>query len=132
MLIEWNIDTVRIMPNHSSIASPICQEEQSERTFPIFAFSSRFPPSFYQFFHLFPDFWQIFCCQGGHSALLAPILATPLPNQKQSANTCMPLSHRQLLIFFQNHLLCNIKQMFYTNNWLLLSLTSKSHILKTK
>ena len=27
---------------HSSVASPVCQEGQSERSFPIFAFSSRF------------------------------------------------------------------------------------------
>ena len=33
----------------SSVASPICQEGQSERTFPILAFSSRF-------FLFFPDF----------------------------------------------------------------------------
>ena len=37
----------------SSVASPICQEGQSERTFPIFPFSSRF-------FLFFPDFSQIF------------------------------------------------------------------------
>ena len=37
----------------SSVASPICQEGQSERTFPIFAFSSRF-------FLFFPDFSPIF------------------------------------------------------------------------
>ena len=52
----------------SSIASPICQEGQSERTFPIFAFSSRFFLFFPDFFPLFPDFWQIFHCQGWHSA----------------------------------------------------------------
>ena len=46
----------------SSVASPICQERQSERTFPIFAFSSRFPRSFSRF-------WQIFrYARGGHSA----------------------------------------------------------------
>ena len=73
----------------SSIASPICQEGQSERTFPILAFSSQlflfilifsqFFLSFFLIFSLFfPDFWQFFHCQGRHSAPLAPILATPL------------------------------------------------------
>ena len=46
-----------------------------------FAFSSRFflffPISPYIFF-LFPDFWQIFRCQGWHSAPLATPVATPL------------------------------------------------------
>ena len=58
----------------SSIASPICQEGQSERTFPILAFSSDFSsfsqflpnfPLFFPIFPLFPDFWQFFHCQGG-------------------------------------------------------------------
>ena len=40
----------------SSVASPICQEGQSERNFPIFAFSSRF----FLFFPIFPDFSWIF------------------------------------------------------------------------
>ena len=47
-----------------SVASPICQEGKSERTFPILAFSSRFS-SFFSIFPLFPDFWQFFRCQGG-------------------------------------------------------------------
>ena len=56
----------------SSIASPICQEGQSERNFPIFAFSSRFFLFFPDFPRaLFPDFWQIFRCQGWYSAPLA-------------------------------------------------------------
>ena len=37
---------------HSSVASPVCQEGQSERTFPIFAFSSRF----FLVSPIFPDF----------------------------------------------------------------------------
>ena len=37
----------------SSVASPICQEGQSERTFPIF-------PLFLIFSLFFPDFWQVF------------------------------------------------------------------------
>ena len=50
----------------SSEANPVCQEGQSERTFPIFAFSSRFLvfPDFSWFFPSFSHFWQIFCCQG--------------------------------------------------------------------
>ena len=59
----------------SSVASPICQEGQSERNFPIFAFSSRFILFFLIFFLIFPRFFplfsdlgQIFRCQGWHSA----------------------------------------------------------------
>ena len=76
--------------NPGSIASLICQEGRSERTFPIFAFSSSFfplfpdisplYPNFSWFFSSFPDFWQFFCCQGGHYSTLAPVLATPLTN----------------------------------------------------
>ena len=49
----------------SSLASPICQEGQSERNFPVFAFLPPFS-SFPRFPPLFPDFWQIFRCQGPH------------------------------------------------------------------
>ena len=59
----------------SSVASPIWQEGQSERTFPIFAFSSWI---FLFFPNFFPDFWQIFHCQWWHSAPLATPVATPL------------------------------------------------------
>ena len=73
----------------SSVASPICQEGQSERTFLIFAFLPNFFlffPNFLSFFPIFPDFplffpdfWLIFCCQGWHSAPLdPPPMATPL------------------------------------------------------
>ena len=65
----------------SSVANSICQEGQSDKTFPIFAFSSSFLlffPNFSWFPPLFPDFWQLFCCQGWHSAPLAPPVATPL------------------------------------------------------
>ena len=65
----------------SSVASPICQEGQSERNCPIFPLFTRFLPllsdisSFFpwfflifpDFFPLFPDFWQFFRCQGWHS-----------------------------------------------------------------
>ena len=73
-VILWQTFVIR----SSSVASPICQEGQSERTFPIFASSSRFFPFFPRFYPLFPDFWQIFRCQGWHSAPLAPQVATPL------------------------------------------------------
>ena len=56
----------------SSVANPICQEGQSERTFPIFAFSSRFFLFFPGFSWFFPDFWQIFRCQGGTLPPLPP------------------------------------------------------------
>ena len=46
----------------SSVASPICQEGQSENR-----------PDFGLFFPIFPDFWQIFRCQGGHSAPPCPL-----------------------------------------------------------
>ena len=66
---------------NSNVYSPICQEGQSERTFPIFAFSSRlflFFPNFPDFSPPFHDFWQFFCCQGWHSAPHAPPMATLL------------------------------------------------------
>ena len=66
--------TSQNFPLHSSVASPICQEGQSETTFPIFAFSSRFFLFFPEFFPSFPNFWQVFRCQGWHSA-------SPLPPQ---------------------------------------------------
>ena len=66
----------------SSVASPFCQEGQSEKTFPIFASSSRFllfSLIFPLIFSFFPDFWHFFRCQGWHSARpLAPPVATPL------------------------------------------------------
>ena len=46
ILAKWTVS--------SSVANPICQEGQSERTFPIFAFSSRFSL-------FFPDFSRFFC-----------------------------------------------------------------------
>ena len=61
---------------HRSIASSICHKGQSERTFLIFAFSSRFSP-FPDFFPLFPNFWQIFRCWWALCPLDPPV-ATPL------------------------------------------------------
>ena len=64
---------------NSSVASPICQEGQSERTFPIFAFSFQFLPIFLDFFLFFPDFGKLFAVRGGTlSALLDPQVAMPL------------------------------------------------------
>ena len=59
----------------SSIASPICQEGQSERNFPIFDFSSRFFLFFVifpEFFLIFPDFWHFFAVRGGTLPPLPP------------------------------------------------------------
>ena len=65
--------------------SPICQEGQSERTFPIFAFSSRFK---FLIFPIFPDFPLLFPFFGKFfwlslalrcpPPLEAPPVATPL------------------------------------------------------
>ena len=53
----------------SSVASPICQEGQSERTFLIFAFSSRF----FLFFPLFfPILGKFFAVRGGTLPPLTP------------------------------------------------------------
>ena len=56
---------VKCSVGNSSVASPICQEGQSERTFPIFPLFPDFPI----FFPLFPDFLPLFGiffrCQGG-------------------------------------------------------------------
>ena len=66
-----------ICMTNKGLASPLCQEGQSERTFPIFAISSQFflfflffpsCPDFSLFFQNFPSFWQFFLCQGRHSA----------------------------------------------------------------
>ena len=59
----------------SSEASHICQEGQSERTFPIFAFYSRF---FFFFPDFFPIFGKFFTVRGGTLPPLDPPVATPL------------------------------------------------------
>ena len=73
---------------YSSVASPICQEGQSERTFPFFPFipdlSSPPPPIFPDFFPLFPEFWKNFCCQGWHSVHLFHL---PSPARPWSGST---------------------------------------------
>ena len=59
----------------SSVASPIRQEGQRERTFRIFPSFSRFflfVPLFPDFLPPFPDFWKIFRCQGGTLPPLTP------------------------------------------------------------
>ena len=61
----------------SSVASPICQEGQSERIFPMFAFSCRFFLFFPDFFPLFPDFWHFFAVRGDTLPPVPPV-ATPL------------------------------------------------------
>ena len=54
------------MQHSGGIASPICQEGQSERTFLIFLFFL----IFFLFFLIFPPFWQIFHY---HGALCPPL-----------------------------------------------------------
>ena len=73
--ISFQIFSGFMLPSHSSVASPICQEGQSERNFLIFAFSSRFFLIFFWFFLIFSRFFlifsrvlAIFCCQWWHSA----------------------------------------------------------------
>ena len=61
-----------IFCDSSIIASPICQEGQSARTFPIIAFSSRFFfffPDFCLFFPIFPDFSLFFPIFGNFFAV---------------------------------------------------------------
>ena len=66
--------------SNSSVASLIWQGGKSEGTFPIFSLFPDFFPLFPLFliFSSFPDLWQIFRCQGGHSAPLDPPVAVPL------------------------------------------------------
>ena len=67
-------------PQGSSVASPICQEGQSKRNFPIFAFSSRFFlffPDFSKFPPIFPLFSRFF---GNFFAVRGDTLP-PLPPQ---------------------------------------------------
>ena len=66
--------TMDMVSEISSVTSPICQEGQSERTFPIFAFSSRF-------FLFSPDFSLFlanFLLSGVALCPLAPPVAMPL------------------------------------------------------
>ena len=67
----------------SSVASPICQEGKSERTFPVFASSCPFFfffPLFHDFFLIFSNFLPLFLlifgqffCVHGHSASPLPL-----------------------------------------------------------
>ena len=71
----------RLCTRQCSVYGPICQEGQSERTFPVFAVSSRFflfSPIFPLFF-LSPDFvrfWAIFFAHGQGALCPLPPLAT--------------------------------------------------------
>ena len=56
----------------SSIASPICQKGHSERTFPIFYFSSRFFLFFPDFSLFSPVFVRFFTVRGGTLPSRAP------------------------------------------------------------
>ena len=60
----------------SSVASPICQEEQSERTFSIFAFSSRFFLFFPNFSWFFPSFSRFLANFALSGVALCPPLYT--------------------------------------------------------
>ena len=98
-LYWYNIFTLFKRIIVSGVASPLCQEGQSKRTFLIFAFPSRFflffpifslssrnvpdfsqflplfpsfSPLFPDFFPLFPIFGIVFRCQGGHAAHCPP------------------------------------------------------------
>ena len=106
MAAKWPIFILRhfeFRGKFSSVASPICQEGQSERTFPILAFSSRFIlfvtifPNFCSLFSrflpLFPDFDK-FPLSRGALCPLASILATPLGKFENA------LSQKNLLIKF--------------------------------
>ena len=72
----------------SSVASPICQDRQSERTFPIFSFSSQFFPLFFLIFSLIFPILAIFC------AVKGGILPPPWP----------PGGYGTGRLFFQNSL----------------------------
>ena len=69
----------------SSVASPICQEGQSEITFSLFAFSSQFFVFFPDFSSFFPDFplfplifWNFFAVRGGTLPPFDPPVPMPL------------------------------------------------------
>ena len=74
----------------SSVASSICQEGQSERTFPTFTFSSQFFLFFPDFSLFFPIFGKFFAVRGGTLPSLMPQcgytteLVTYLVQQMQS------------------------------------------------
>ena len=97
----------------SSVASPICQEGQSERIFPIFAFFFLIFPLFSDslFFPIspppspFPDFWQFFRCRGGTLPPLHPqwLRHWKYPDIKKN--------------IFLVHDLLKIQDKFYTKKW---------------
>ena len=63
MKMHWLLRQADSSLTYSSVGSPICQKGQSERIFPIFAFSSRFFlffPTLRDFPPLFLDFWHFF------------------------------------------------------------------------
>ena len=90
---------------NSGVASPLCQEGQSEITFQIFTYSFRFflfcPifSPFPRFFSFFPQFWQNFRCQGELCPLLPPCgYATDY-----ESFTLFKLLVRYLLVLFPVH-----------------------------
>ena len=88
-------------PLHSScVASPICQEGQSERTFLIFAFSQFF--LFFPIFPpLFPEFWPFFLLSGRALCPPWPLVAMPLlQSVKFCIHTCIFACWSRNLITF--------------------------------
>ena len=67
-MVQENAKLTLLRVGISSVASPICQEAQSEKSFPIVAFSSRFVLFFPDFSWFFSRFLANFHCQGWHSA----------------------------------------------------------------
>ena len=71
----------------SSVASPVSQKGQSERTFPILAFSSRF-------FLFFPDFFPIF---GKFFAVRGGTSSTPLTARRNYGTAVFNIAISDLL-----------------------------------
>ena len=91
----------------SSVARPICQEGQSEKTFPIFAFPSRFF-LFSWFFPLFPDFWQIFRCLPPFPPLTSPLSSSSLIRKGRPTSWTV-IRGPSLKLVFTTHFWCHSK-----------------------
>ena len=77
--INYILQITNKLDNHclitSSVASPVCQEGKNERTFPIFAFSSRFFLFFSRYFLIFSSFFRFLA----HFSLSGVALCSPWP-----------------------------------------------------
>ena len=116
----------------SSVASPVCQEGQSERTFLIFTFSSRFFffPRFFLIFSLFPDFLANF-------SLLGVALCPPWPPSGQTTVNnidCALMGYAILshLSCEAHHLTCWYKYTFSLNTSNLTNQTNLEFIVFLK